>query len=177
MRWLVAIAVVLTVLVVGGIASLVLFGTGSEVEGGAGDVLAPDTEGLPEPVAATRSQLLGAAEAGDHERLAELASDDFTYTFGGAAEGGAAAFWRAEEERGGRPLEALAAVLRLPYALSRGLYVWPFAHAADPASMTDYERGLLDEIPGGAEVGGEGYLGWRAGIAPDGSWRFFVAGD
>ena len=24
---------------------------------------------------------------------------------------------------------------------------------------------------------GSGYLGWRAGIEPDGTWRFFIAGD
>ena len=26
-------------------------------------------------------------------------------------------------------------------------------------------------------VEGTGYLGWRAGIRPDGTWVFFVAGD
>jgi hypothetical protein len=180
MRWILGLVVLLLVLLVAGTASLVVFGSGSEVEGGPGDVvgaLPGDTVGLPEPVAAMRRQLLDAAGAGDHDRLAELASDDFSYTFGGAAEGGPAAFWRAEEERGHEPLAALVAILRLPYALSGGLYVWPFAHAADPAGLTEYERGLLEEIPGDGEIGGEGYLGWRTGIDPDGTWRFFVAGD
>ena len=103
MRWFIGLVVLLLVLLVAGMASLVVFGSGSEVEGNLGDVAGPlpgDTVGLPEQVAAMRGQLLDAAGAGDHDRLAELAGDDFSYTFGGAAAGGPAAFWRAEEERG-----------------------------------------------------------------------------
>lgn len=41
-----------------------------------------------------------------------------------------------------------------------------------------YEAALLKKIaPEGARVGPEGYLGWRAGILPDGRWIYFVAGD
>ena len=42
--------------------------------------------------------------------------------------------------------------------------------------LTDYERELLGDLSvySGA---GSGYLGWRAGIEPDGTWRFFIAGD
>ena len=136
-----------------------------------------DTVGLPDPVAETRAAILAAAEAGDYDALAALAGDEFHYSFGGPLEGGPAAYWRAAEENGERPLEALAAILRLPYALASGLYVWPFAHGSDPSQFTEYERGLLAEIPGGAPVRPEGYLGWRAGISPDGEWRFYVAGD
>jgi len=178
MRLLVVIAVLAAALVAGAAVLVLGVGGGGTTAGEPRPVDgAVDTHGLPEPVAATRAQLLEAAEAGDPDRLAALAGDDFSYSFGGPVEGGPAAFWRAEEERGGRPLEALAAILRLPYALANGLYVWPFAHAVDPRAIGEYERGLLDDIPGGAPVDDAGYRGWRVGIAPDGTWQFFIAGD
>jgi hypothetical protein len=132
---------------------------------------------LPAPVAEVRAELLAAAEAGDHDRLAALAPEDFSYTFGGEVEGGPAAYWRRLGEEGQDPLGALEAVLRLPYTLTGGIYIWPFAYDARPEEITEYERTLLSEIPGGAEITESGYLGWRAGIDPDGTWLFFIAGD
>jgi hypothetical protein len=137
-------------------------------------------EGLPAPVARTHAAVLAAAEAGDYEALRPLLADGFRYTFGGPVAGGPIAYWRKLEDAGARPLEALAAVLRLPYTLSRGLYVWPFAYDLERADeLTAHERTLLERL-GGADrvfVPGTGYLGWRAGIEPDGDWVFFVAGD
>jgi hypothetical protein len=134
--------------------------------------------GLPEPVEAKRAAILEAAESGDHEAVAALASDQFSYTFGGPVEGGPAEFWRQAEANGDEPLESLARILRMPYTLSRGLYVWPFAYDRTPDELTPYEEDLLAQLPGGGDVfTGGGYLGWRAGIEPDGDWVFFVAGD
>jgi hypothetical protein len=43
-------------------------------------------------------------------------------------------------------------------------------------TMSEYELSLLgDLMPEG--VTELGYLGWRAGIRPDGRWVFFIAGD
>jgi hypothetical protein len=134
--------------------------------------------GLPEPVEAKRAAILEAAESADHEAVAALASDQFSYTFGGPVEGGPAAFWRQAEANGDEPLESLARILRMPYTLSRGLYVWPFAYDRTPDELTPYEEDLLAQLPGGGDVfTGGGYLGWRAGIEPNGDWVFFVAGD
>jgi hypothetical protein len=136
--------------------------------------------GLPAPVARTHAAVLAAAEAGDYEALRPLLGAGFRYTFGGPVAGGPIAHWQNLEDAGARPLEALAAVLRLPYTLSRGLYVWPFAYDLSQADeVTAHERALLEPL-GGADrvfVPGTGYLGWRAGIEPDGDWVFFVAGD
>jgi hypothetical protein len=134
--------------------------------------------GVPGAVESKRVALLRAAEAKDYDRLAKLADPTFRYTFGGPVPGGPAAYWRQAEQRGEHPLEALAAILQLPYTLSRGLYVWPFAYDKTSDEITQYETILLKKIPpDGATVGPEGYLGWRAGIRPDGSWIYFVAGD
>jgi hypothetical protein len=97
-------------------------------------------------------------------------------------EGGAISFWQQlEDDSGASPIGILADLLALPYTLYRGIYVWPFAFDKQPDELTAYERGLLESV-GGEDLSeafaeGLGYLGWRAGIEPDGDWVFFVAGD
>lgn len=138
--------------------------------------------GLPAAVVKTRDALLAAAEDGDYEALRPLVpATAFEYTFGSPVPGGPIAYWRElERTTAQRPLEALAKVLRMPYTLSRGLYVWPFAYSVASADdLTAHERELLAPL-GPLEsvfVAGTGYLGWRVGIQPDGTWVFFVAGD
>ena len=132
--------------------------------------------GLPEAVEEVRASILEAALSGDPDAVAGLADpEQFEYTFGGPVEGGPAEYWRQIEQEE-RPLEMLATILQLPYTLSRGIYVWPFAYDKTEDELTDYERELLEPLgAGGAVV--DGYFGWRAGITPDGRWVFFVAGD
>jgi hypothetical protein len=134
--------------------------------------------GLPPEVAETHAALLAAAESGDYEALRPLIPDDgFSYTFGLPSEGGPIEYWQqVEADSGESPIEILARILRLPYTLSAGRYVWPFAYDKSEDELTDYERELLGDLAfySGA---GSGYLGWRAGIEPDGTWRFFIAGD
>jgi hypothetical protein len=136
----------------------------------------PEVSGLPDPVTAKLAAMLDAAERGDEDDLAALADPNgFEYTFGGPVPGGPAAYWRQIEETE-RPLEALAQILRMPYTLSRGVFVWPFAYDKTEDELTEYERGLLAPLGEGGAFA-DGYLGWRAGITPDGRWIFFVAGD
>ena len=55
-------------------------------------------------------------------------AETLRYTFGSPVEGGPTAYWQElERATGARPLETLAEILRMPYVLSRGLYVWPWA--------------------------------------------------
>lgn len=138
-----------------------------------------EAPGLPPAVERTREALLRAAEQGDYEAVRRLIPDDgFTYSFGGPVDGGAVAYWRQLERTMGDPtLRILAAVLRLPYTLSRGLYVWPFAYDLTADELTAHERRLLAPLGREGVFVGEGYYGWRAGIEPDGDWVFFVAGD
>ena len=136
--------------------------------------------GLPVAVEQTHTALLAAAEAHDEDALRGLIDpQSFRYTFGENVPGGAIEFWRKEKERSGTdPIDALAKVLRLPYVLSQGIYVWPFAYDKEPGEMSEYERNLLRSAGlTSTDADGVGYLGWRAGIRPDGRWVFFVAGD
>ena len=138
--------------------------------------------GLPDAVEKTRAALLAAAEAGDYEALRPLIPQTgFEYTFGSPVDGGPIVYWQElERETDEEPLEKLAQVLNMPYTLSRGIYFWPFAYdVANVADLTAHEREQLAPL-GPLEsvfVEGTGYLGWRAGIQPDGTWVFFVAGD
>ncbi len=135
---------------------------------------------LPDAVAGTHAALLEAAESGSYEELRPLVPESgFAYTFGAPVEGGPIAFWQSLESEM-PPIEALAEILRMPYTLSRGTYVWPFAYdVADAGELSQHEQELLEPLGplDSLFVPGPGYLGWRAGIAPDGAWRFFVAGD
>jgi hypothetical protein len=137
---------------------------------------------LPAAVEETRTALLEAAASGNYESLRPLLpSGEFTYTFGGPVEGGPIAYWQQlERETNERPLETLEALLRMPYVLTRGTYVWPWAYAVESANdLSEHERELLGPLGPTSRLFVEdtGYLGWRAGIAPDGTWVFFVAGD
>jgi hypothetical protein len=138
--------------------------------------------GLPAAVEETRAALLEAAESGDYEQLRPLIpSSGFEYTFGGPVEGGPVGYWQ-ELERSTveRPLDNLEAVLRMPYTLTNGIYVWPFAYDVESTDdLSPHERELLAPL-GPLDtlfVEGTGYLGWRAGIDPEGNWVFFIAGD
>lgn len=141
-----------------------------------------DASGLPAAVEETRKALLAAAEAGDYEALRPLIPESgFEYTFGGPVEGGPIAYWQElERTTDERPLQTLAAILKMPYVLSRGYYVWPWAYTITGASdLSEHEKALLAPLGELSTlfVPDTGYLGWRTGIAPDGTWTFFVAGD
>jgi hypothetical protein len=147
-----------------------------------GDDESSSTQGLPIAVVETRAALQAAAESGDYDALAEhIPESGFEYTFGGPVEGGPIAYWQElERTTDERPLEALAAILKMPYTLSRGFYYWPWAHTvASSDDLSPHERELLAPLGAPNELfpEGSGYFGWRAAIAPDGTWVFFVAGD
>jgi len=138
--------------------------------------------GLPAEVDKTRAALLAAAQSGDLDALQPfIRSTAFAYTFGDPVPGGPIAYWQnLEQTTDQEPLDALADVLKMPYTLSRGVYYWPFAYdVASIHDLTAHERELLAPLGPLASVfvEGTGYVGWRAGIEPDGTWVLFVSGD
>jgi hypothetical protein len=144
--------------------------------------VAESGSGLPISVEQTRSELLEAAESGSYEALQPFIPETgFTYTFGGEVEGGPIAYWQQlERDSNEKPLETLEAILRMPPVLTRGIYVWPWAYTVESADdLSEHERELLAPLGPTSRlfVPQTGYLGWRAGIAPDGTWVFYVAGD
>ena len=175
----VAFAVALTV----GIGVALTFGGAGTSDTAVDESTTDSDSGLPTAVEEKHAALLAAAETGDYDALRELVpTDGFEYTFGGPVDGGAIAFWQElERTTDQRPLEALARILRVPYVLSRGTYVWPWAYTVESRTdLSSHERELLAPL-GPLDTlfpaPGSGYFGWRAGILPDGGWSFFVAGD
>jgi hypothetical protein len=136
---------------------------------------ATDAEWPPEPVRRTQEGLLEAAQSGEVDALAPYVTDRLSYSFGGPVEGGAIAYWKQLEAEGEDPLGTLVKVLSLPWTLAQGNYVWPWVYTVPRSDLTDYETQLLGDLAD--DFDGSTYLGWRAGIAPDGTWIFFVAGD
>jgi hypothetical protein len=139
--------------------------------------------GLPKAVAETRATIARAAEAHDYEALERLIDpNEFEYTFGSPVEGGPTAYWcRLEASGEEQPLEVLRAILDMPYTTERGIFVWPFAFNADLDELTAAERAMLHTIMTPRELRSMqqygGYIGWRAGIRPNGRWIYFVSGD
>lgn len=134
-------------------------------------------QSLPRAVERTRAALLRALASRDDETLQRLiSSSGFSYTFGPSYPGGAVPYWRhLEQTSGTKPLATLNRILRLPFSLRQGLFVWPFAYGTPKTELTPYERGLLGPLA--RSYVGDDYYGWRTGIKPDGTWAFYVAGD
>ena len=132
---------------------------------------------IPAAVEATRVAIAQAADAHDATALTRLIpAKGFTYSYGGAYPGGPGAYWEhLEMTSSQRPFETLARIMRLPYSLRQGHYVWPFAYGTPKNELTQYERGLLGDLA--PSYVGQDYYGWRSGIRPDGTWAFFVSGD
>jgi hypothetical protein len=133
--------------------------------------------GLPAAVALTHSRLLAAAESGDYARLRPLVpARGFAFSYG-ASSGGPIEYWlNLERTTDQKPIAILGSILRMPYTLNRGIYVWPFAYDKRKSDLSAYDRKLLGPALLKSYVG-EDYYGWRAGIEPDGSWSFFISGD
>ncbi len=141
------------------------------------------TEPLPTPVLQTREAILAAIEAGDLDALEGLIDPDrFSYNFGDGSN--PVPEWR----RDPAPLEALAEILRMPFATRQGtpevgtIYLWPALTEADLADLDADERAMLQELGISEpevrrmlEAFG-GYVGPRTGIAQDGTWLFYTTG-
>lgn len=138
---------------------------------------------LPDAVAETRRAIVDAATRCDYARLAELASSGrrpFTASFGGADDVGA--YWQRAEAAGERPMHFLVGLLDTPHARQADNFVWPSAHAADRWSAVPPEdREALRPLYGDDDFQRferfGSYAGYRVGVAEDGEWLFFVAGD
>lgn len=142
----------------------------------AGDL--PAQPELPPAVAATRRAIFAAATACDFAALDRLAPPELRYSFGENVD--AIAAWREEEERGEPVLRRMAEVLRAAPDEQHGLWTWPgfFLRTVEewtPEDRREAERLLGDDLDFLTSSGA--YLGYRVGIAADGTWQYFVAGD
>ncbi|MDQ3382636.1 MAG: hypothetical protein M3519_02430 [Actinomycetota bacterium] len=155
---------------------------GVECSSGAYSPGPPRTADAPEPVVTTAQLLLDSAMACDSAALISLATqDDTAVSFGGVTVEEALALPDVE----GRYL-VLAAVLSGTdpgvFDTEEGQqYRWPAASAESTPSDAQWQQvvdaGLYTQADVDQMRAGDGYTGWRVGIATDGTWQFFIAGD
>lgn len=148
----------------------------------------PEPQDLPDEVGETRSTLASLAVTCNFEGLERVAAAGdraFTGGFGGAEN--RAELWQQQDlAEGDEPMRFLRLVLDRPFATitveGETELVWPSAFAFDdwadvPPAAREALKPLYDEedFAQFARVGR--YSGYRVGIAEDGEWLFFVAGD
>jgi hypothetical protein len=144
---------------------------------------------LPLPVARTRARILEAARSGDLEKLlAVMQSGETTPIFTFGAEKNPLAYWRNNyPDSGGMEVLSIlinileAGYVRIDKGTPQEMYVWPYFAFTPIKSLTPEQKVALFRIVTGAdykemsEFGA--YIFYRLGIAPDGTWHFFVSGD
>ena len=148
-----------------------------------------DLSSLPEAVRATRERILAAAKSGDPAKVAEVMKS-FTpapmFSLGG--DNDPVAHWKSSypDSGGLEALAILAEVLETPFVLldkgtAQEMYVWPYFFGLPLAKLTPEQKVELFRLITGSdwkemqEFGA--YIFYRVGIAPNGQWQFFVAGD
>lgn len=148
---------------------------------------APPQEGLPEEVRATRQGIWDAALARDFGALRSLMPEDFGYSFGedGGADG-AIEMLRRMEQRGEDPFGLILRLLgfepgEVRAASAGSLWYWPGVSAKAADEWTEEDEATLRRLGTREDIerwrAFGAYTGWRLGIAPDGTWRFFIVGD
>lgn len=146
-----------------------------------------DLSRLPDLVRQRRDEILAAARSGDLAKVAAIVKANQTLiSFGGDTD--AAALWKKSfpDSDGLEVLSTLIEVLEMPFVhLDKGsaqeMFVWPYFHAMQLEKLTPEQRVELFRLVTAYDFREMQKFGsynfFRAGIAPDGSWRFFVAGD
>ncbi len=146
-----------------------------------------DLSRLPGAVARTRERMLAAARTGDLQKLSALMrTGETVFTFSDDTD--PIAFWKANypDSDGLEVLSILISVLesgfvRIDEGTPQEMYVWPYFVRMSLKTLTLPQKVELFRIVTGADykdmVEFGAYAFYRVGIGPDGTWRFFVAGD
>ncbi len=148
-----------------------------------------DLSVLPEAVRATRAAILEAARSGDVEEVrAVMEMNELMpqVSFGGDTD--PVRFWRetSGEKTGREYLAAMAEILEMPFVrlrvgTSNEMTIWPYLAEMDLNALTPAQEVDLYRLvsPAEAKTMREfgGYIWYRLGLGPDGTWHFFVAGD
>jgi hypothetical protein len=154
----------------------------------AGPDIITDFARLPGAVARTRERILKAARSGDPQKLSALMQASGMPVFSHTQKQDPAAVWKESfpDSEGVEILSILISILetglvRLDADTPQETYLWPYFARLPLKTLTPAQKVDLFRIVTGAdykdmlEVGR--YAFYRVGIGPDGSWRYFVAGD
>jgi hypothetical protein len=148
-----------------------------------------DIARLPPAVARARERILAAARSGDPKRVVAIMQEGGTMpVFSFSDDSDPIAFWKANypDSDGLEALSILVNVLEAGFVhadvgSSQEIYLWPYFARVPLNALTPAQRVELFRIVTGADykdmVEFGVYSFYRIGIAPDGSWQFFVSGD
>jgi hypothetical protein len=148
-----------------------------------------DVSRLPPPVARTRERILAAARSGDlRQLLATMEANERLPVFSFTQDKAPIIFWKATypDSEGIEILSILLSILDTPFVhVDRGtpqeIYLWPYFARIPLRTLTPEQKVELFRIVTGGDykdmIEFGAYAFYRVGIAPDGTWMFFVAGD
>jgi hypothetical protein len=158
-------------------------------EPGAATEIITDLSQLPAPVARMRGRILEAARSGDLEKLLLVMQSNETlpvFSFGNEKD--PVAYWKANfpDSDGVEILATLIQILETGFVhVARGtpqdMYVWPYFAQTPLKNLSREQKVELFRIVTGADYKQMAEFGaysfYRVGIAPDGVWHYFVAGE
>jgi hypothetical protein len=161
----------------------------SATQGAASPEIIRDLSRLPPRAARMRERILEAARSGDLDKLLiVMESNETLPVFSFDSEKDPIAFWKAiyPASDGLEILAILIQVLETGFVhVHKGtpqeMYVWPYFAHVPLKRLTPEQKIELFRIATGSdykkmkEFGA--YIFYRVGIAPDGIWHFFIAGD
>jgi len=148
-----------------------------------------DLSRLPVPVARMRQRILEAARSGDLEKLLlVMQSNETLPVFSFGDEKDPIAFWKANfpDSDGIEILATLIQILETGFVhVARGtpqdMYVWPYFAQTPLKDLSREQKVELFRIVTGSDykemTAFGAYSFYRVGIAPDGVWHYFVAGE
>ena len=144
---------------------------------------------LPVAVARTRERILQAARSGDLEKLLlVMQSNETLPVFSFADEKDPIAFWKANfpDSDGVEILATLIQILETGFVhvaagTPQDMYVWPYFAQTPLKDLSRDQKVELFRIVTGSDYKEMNEFGaysfYRVGIAPDGVWHYFVAGE
>ena len=148
-----------------------------------------DLSSLPASVAATRNALIKAARTGDVEALRPIydrAQAPTMLSFGEIEDPITFLKLTSGDQEGREILAILIEVLEAGFihrgaGTSEEVFIWPYFYGVPLDTLTPAQEVELFEIVTAHDLEDMRLFGaynfYRVGIAPDGSWAFFVAGD
>jgi hypothetical protein len=148
-----------------------------------------DLARLPPAAARTRERILAAARSGDLQKLlAVMQLNAALPIFSFSEDKDPVGFWKANypDSDGIEALSILVTILETGFVhvdlgTPQEIYLWPYFARLPLKSLTPEQKVELFRIVTGADykdmIEFGAYSFYRLGIAPDGTWHFFVSGD
>ncbi len=152
---------------------------------GAAEAESPQpSDALPDAVLATIARLRDISANGSYRDLAKLAeaTPGFRSNTAGMSHRD---YWRLKLRAGDWPMAHVGQVLSQPHAVTfsaKGkVYVWPRLATLRGASITPADARAIDALLGDGQAEeirrGKPWPGYVLGIAEDGAWLYFLAGE